>query len=90
MSVRTIIPALEGVYFITFTCKDWLPLFSLCNAYQVVYNWFDYLKSERHYIIAYIIMPNHVHAIIAFSNTNKSINTIIANGKLVNVLWHTN
>jgi len=26
-------------------------------------------------------MPSHVHAIIAFSNTGKSINTIISNGK---------
>jgi hypothetical protein len=26
-------------------------------------------------------MPNHVHAIIAFSNTGKSINSIISNGK---------
>jgi hypothetical protein len=26
-------------------------------------------------------MANHVHAIIAFSNTGKSINTIVSNGK---------
>ena len=26
-------------------------------------------------------MPNHVHAIIAFGNTGKTINTIISNGK---------
>ena len=26
-------------------------------------------------------MPSHVHAVIAFSNTGKSINTIISNGK---------
>jgi hypothetical protein len=26
-------------------------------------------------------MPNHVHAIIAFSNTGKTINSIISNGK---------
>lgn len=33
------------------------------------------------YIIGYVIMPNHVHAIIAFSNTDKSINSIVSNGK---------
>jgi len=26
-------------------------------------------------------MPSHVHAIIAFSNTGKSINTTVSNGK---------
>ena len=26
-------------------------------------------------------MPSHVHAIIAFSNTDKSINTTVSNGK---------
>lgn len=26
-------------------------------------------------------MPNHVHAVIAFSNTGKCINTIVGNGK---------
>ncbi len=26
-------------------------------------------------------MPNHLHALIAFSNTSQSINTIVGNGK---------
>jgi len=26
-------------------------------------------------------MPSHVHAIIAFSNTDKSVNTVVSNGK---------
>ena len=39
------------------------------------------LKKGGHYIIGYTIMPNHVHAIIAFHNTGKTINSIIGNGK---------
>ncbi len=81
MSIRKTIPDNDGVYFITFTCKNWLPLFSACNAYNVVYKWFDYLKADGHYIISYVIMPNHIHAVIAFGNTGKSINSIIGNGK---------
>jgi DNA phosphorothioation-dependent restriction protein DptG len=46
-----------------------------------VYNWFDHLKSKGHYIVGYIIMPNHIHALIGFQNTGKTINTIIGNGK---------
>lgn len=81
MPVRKAIPEKDGVYFITFTCNNWLPLFKLCNAYDTVYNWFNTLKKCNHYIIGYVIMPSHLHAIIAFSNTGKSINSIVSNGK---------
>lgn len=81
MPVRKTIAEKDGVYFITFTCTDWIPLFSFCNAYDVVYKWFDILKANGHYIIGYVIMPHHVHAVIAFSNTGKSINTVVSNGK---------
>ena len=81
MPVRKEIPEKDGVYFLTFTCTNWLPLFHLSNSYHAVYKWFDYLKAQGHYIIGYVVMPNHVHALIAFKNTGKSINTIVANGK---------
>ena len=41
----------------------------------------DILKINGHFIIGYVIMPHHVHTVIAFSNTSKSINTIVSNGK---------
>jgi hypothetical protein len=75
----------EGIYFITITCYDWLPLFDLTNGYDIVYNWFEYLKQQRNYIIGYVPiaigMPNHFHALIAFRKNNKSINSIVGNGK---------
>src|SRR5688500_11216869 len=37
-------------------------------------------KNNVH-INGYVIMPNHVHALISFINTKQSINTIIGNGK---------
>src|SRR5258706_14134752 len=81
MPVRRNIPETSGIYSITFTCTNWLSLFEIANAYSCVYNWFDVLKKEGHYIIGYTIMPNHLHAVIAFVNRGKSINTIISNGK---------
>ncbi len=81
MPVRKTIPEKDGVYFITFTCAQWLPLFKISDSYDSVYNWFDYLKANGHFIVGYIIMPNHVHAIIAFRNTGKTINSIVGNGK---------
>ena len=81
MSVRHQRTENDGVYFITITNAQWLPLFQITNSYHVVYKWFDVLVSKGHYIVGYVIMPNHIHALIAFRKTNQSINTIVANGK---------
>src|SRR4030095_9795249 len=78
---RKTIPEKDGVYFITFTCTRWMPLIQLTNSYNSVYKWFDVLKKAGHYINGYTIMPNHVHAVIAFYNTDKTINSIVGNGK---------
>ena len=32
---------------------------------------FDYLRKQKHHVIEYVIMPNHVYAVIAFSNSEK-------------------
>jgi REP element-mobilizing transposase RayT len=81
MPVRTTLPYNDGLYYITLTCYQWLPLIELTKSYDGVYKWFDHLKSKGHYITGYTIMPNHIHALIAFRNCGKSINTIIGNGK---------
>ena len=62
-------------------------MFELTNGYDAVYKWFDYLKAQRHHIVAYVIMPSHVHAVIAFSTSRISINTIIGNGKRFMAYW---
>ncbi len=81
MSVRRKINESNGVYFITFTCARWLPLFEMVKGYDAVYKWFDFLKQAGHHIAGYVIMPNHVHVLVAFSETKAPINTIVANGK---------
>jgi REP element-mobilizing transposase RayT len=58
-----------------------MQLFEITQSYDLVYKWFDVLKSSGHNILGYVIMPNHVHALIAFGETKKSINTITGNGK---------
>ncbi|MFM8741983.1 MAG: hypothetical protein ACKODM_01475, partial [Cytophagales bacterium] len=59
----------------------WLSLFEIVNGYDIAYKWFDHLKSKGHYIVGYVIMANHIHALIGFSNSDSSINSIIGNGK---------
>ena len=81
MPVKTTIPYTDGIFSITFTCSNWLPLIEKVNGYDLIYNWFDHLTSKGHYITGYVIMPNHVHAVIGFRNTGQTINTIIGNGK---------
>src|SRR6476620_4542277 len=81
MAVKLSIPHADGIYFITFTCYRWLPLIELTNSYDAVYKWFHYLKNNDHHMAGYVIMPNHLHALIGFQNTGKSINKIVGDGK---------
>jgi REP element-mobilizing transposase RayT len=69
-------------WFITFTCYRWLPLFEITRSYDLVYKWFEYLKTEKQAdILSYVIMPNHFHAIIHLSDCQSGLNKIVANGK---------
>ena len=79
MSVHTKIDK-EGIYFITFTCYDWLSLIEILQAYHVVYNFFTVLKKQGHTVLAYVIMPNHLHLLLHY-NGGKILNTVIGNGK---------
>ena len=79
MSVHTKIEK-EGIYFITFTCYAWLPLIELTQGYNAVYNFFKVLGQQHHTVLAYVIMPNHLHLLLHYSG-GKSLNTVIGNGK---------
>ena len=80
MSIKLTQPEDIQAYFCTFTCKDWLHLFSLTNLYDEIYKWFNILIDKGNEIEAFVIMPNHLHLLI-FVNENESINKLLANGK---------
>ena len=69
------------MYYCTFTCYKWLPLFEMVNGYDLVYKWFEYLKTEDHYSMVYVIMPNHLHVILYFPEAEFNLNKIIGNAK---------
>ena len=71
----------NGYFFITFTCYNWLHLFAITSGYDLVYNWFDVLKKQGHYITGFVIMANHVYATVAFRKTAKGINASVGEGK---------
>src|SRR6516164_9302946 len=81
MPVKTQIPYDFGVFFITFTCLKWINLIDIADAYDAVYKWFLVLKKDHHYILGYVIMPNHIHTLIAFRNSGKRINSVVGSGK---------
>ena len=80
MSIHTPVKQ-RGVYFVTFTCFKWIPLIELTNSYDLVYNFFDVLKENDNSVLGFVIMPNHVHFLVHYTNTKQSLNTIIGNGK---------
>jgi putative transposase len=71
-----------SMYFCTFTCCNWINLFEIADAYDTVYNWFKVLKEKQDcYVVAYVIMPNHLHCILYFKKAGFNLNKIVANGK---------
>jgi REP element-mobilizing transposase RayT len=59
----------------------WLSLFQEANAYDAANKWFDSLSKNNIHVTGYVIMPNHVHALLYFPQMPKSLNTVIANAK---------
>ena len=64
-----------------FTCYKWKHLINKINGYDIVYQQFDYLQTQGHFIVGYVIMPNHLHILTAFKNTGKAINKIVGDMK---------
>ncbi len=80
MSVHTPVTK-PGIYFITFTCHEWLPLIHEFNGYDLIYKWFDTLLSKGHSITGFVIMPNHVHLLSHYAGGSQSLNLLVGNGK---------
>ena len=68
-------------YFVTFTCYKWILLFEITNIYDIVYKWFNIMKENSIEGIGYVIMPNHVHAIIHFPTPGYNLNKLMSNAK---------
>lgn len=84
------------IYFVTFTIYKWMHLFAEMECFDVVYKWFDAMKDDGHDVLGYVIMPNHVHVLIGYERSKRSINTVVGSGKrfmayeIVNRLQHAN
>lgn len=47
-----------------------------------MYRWFEYLRDQRaSQVVAYVIMPNHFHGILHFTEQEFDLNKIVGNAK---------
>ena len=81
MAVRKTQTGYNKIYFCTFTCYNWLPLFEITNFYENIFKWFDLLTNKGNKIIGFVIMPNHLHLLIYITENKNNLNQIISNGK---------
>lgn len=81
MSIKLRHTERDQTFFCTFTCAGWLPLFHLTDLYDDIYKWFNILISQRHQIVGFVIMPNHLHLLLHLGDNDFVINAVLANGK---------
>jgi putative transposase len=82
MSVRQQHGSDPTLWFVTFTCYNWLTLIDKTNAFDCIYKWFNYLNDKYQIkVTAFVIMPNHVHMILFFPTDKYNLNKLISNGK---------
>ncbi len=64
-----------NIFFITTTCYRWLHLISIGDNFEIVQSSLKFCchKLEAS-VIAYVIMPNHLHMILHFTKGKNRIN----------------
>jgi len=83
MAVRTVFSDDDKLFYVTFTCFDWLPLIEITNSYDIIYNWFRHIQEKYDVeITGYAIMPNHIHCILSLPHKGILLNKVMAEGKI--------
>ncbi len=58
-------------FFVTTTCHKWIPFIQQSDAFNTIEKTLQFVSEKYHTkILAYVIMPNHIHLIIHFTKTN--------------------
>ncbi len=68
-----------GIYFVTFTVVEWLPVFIAEKPCKIVTDSLNFcIKNKNLCINAYVLMPHHLHAVVfdQDSNTERLTNTL--------------
>ncbi|MBT3301454.1 MAG: transposase [Bacteroidetes bacterium] len=60
----------DGIYFVTSTIVEWVPLFLKKKMCDIILNSLKFCQQEKGLVIhAWCIMPNHIHLIISRKGT---------------------
>ena len=82
MSVKTNHDIFDRTWFVTFTCFKWISLFEICNSYDLIYNWLQFIRDkEQADTLGFVIMPNHVHLLLQLKPIEINLNTMMSNAK---------
>ena len=71
----------DAIYFVTFTCHQWIPLFEITQLYDNLYQWFNILNKQQIKVLAYVFMPNHLHCLLYLPKDAPELYKIISNAK---------
>jgi REP element-mobilizing transposase RayT len=59
----------KRVRFITTTCKDWLPVLNDDKDFNILIDSLNFVNNKYGCeVLAYVLMPNHIHLINLFNN----------------------
>ncbi|MFT5883785.1 MAG: REP element-mobilizing transposase RayT [Arcticibacterium sp.] len=81
MSVKVKRHEKEALFFVTFTCYKWLPLFEKTSLYDNIYKWFTYMELQGIKTAGYVLLPNHIHCMIYLPTDSKDLDIVIGNCK---------
>lgn len=71
----------QAIYFVTFTCHQWISLFEITQLYDNLYQWLNILNKQQIKVLAYVFMPNHLHCMIYLPKDAPELYKIISNAK---------
>ena len=67
----------DGIYFITSTIVEWLPIFTSSAYFDIIINSFDFCrKSKALKLYAYTILDNHFHVICSAPELSETIQSL--------------
>jgi REP element-mobilizing transposase RayT len=62
----------KGIYFVTSTIIEWIPIFTRQPYFEVITNSLDFCRKNKELqLFAYVIMDNHFHLIVSHKNLSQ-------------------
>jgi len=64
----------EGVYFVTSTTVEWIPIFTRKKYFEIIIQSLTFCRKNKGLrIYAFIIMDNHIHMIVSGQNLSQTM-----------------